>query len=58
MLPIDADKPLMQWTGPFKIEKKAVLNDFKIKFKGKSEVYHVNMLTKYAQNEEKPSQCH
>lgn len=47
MLPTDANKLLMQWKGPYKIEKKMGLNDFRIKIGGKSKVYHANMLKKY-----------
>ena len=47
MLPTDVNKLLMQWKGPFKIEKKMGPNDFKIRIDGKSKVYHANMLKKY-----------
>lgn len=53
MLPTDANKLLMQWKGPFKIEKKVGLNDFRIKIEGKSKVYHTNMLKKYTKRDEK-----
>ena len=53
MLPTDANKLLMQWKGPFKIEKKMGPNDFKIRIDGKSKVYHANMLKKYTKREEK-----
>ena len=53
MLPTDANKLLMQWKGPFKIEKKMTPNDFKIRIDGKSRVYHANMLKKYTKREEK-----
>ena len=53
MLPTDADKLLMQWKGPFRIEKKMGPNDFKIRINGKSKVYHANMLKKYTKREEK-----
>ena len=58
MLPTDANKLLMQWKGPFKIEKKMEPNDFKIIIDGKSKVYHASMLKKYTKREEKNnSQC-
>ena len=53
MLPTDANKLLMQWKGPFKIEKKMGPNDFKIRIDGKSKVYHANPLKKYTKREEK-----
>ncbi len=53
MLPTDANKLLMQWKGPFKIDKKVGTNDFRIKIGEKSKVYHANMLKKYTTREEK-----
>ena len=47
LLPTDHNKVLMQWKGPFKVESIVGRNDYKIKVKGKSKIYHINLLKKY-----------
>ena len=47
LLPTDQNKQLMQWKGPFKIESVVGRNDYKIKVKSKSKIYHINLLKKY-----------
>ena len=47
LLPTDHNKLLMQWKGPFKVESVVGRNDYKIKVKGKSKIYHINLLKKY-----------
>ena len=52
LLPTDHNKLLMQWKGPFEVSSVIGLNDYKVKVKGKEEVYHANLLKKYYEREE------
>lgn len=47
LLPTDHNKLLMQWQGPFRITEKVNPYDYKIKIRGKTKIYHGNMLKKY-----------
>ena len=52
LLPIDHNKLLMQWKGPFEVSAVVGLNDYKGKVKGKERVYHANLLKKYFARED------
>ena len=52
LLPTDHKKLLMQWKGPFEVSSVVGLNDYKVKVKGKENVYHANLLKKYFEREE------
>ena len=47
LLPTDANKLLMQWKGPFKIEAIVATNDYKVMINGKLKTYHTNLLKRY-----------
>jgi hypothetical protein len=47
LLPTDNNKLLMQWKGPFKVEKVMGKNDYGINVNGKVKTFHINMLKKY-----------
>jgi hypothetical protein len=47
MLPTNHNKLLMQWQGPFVVIAKVRENDYQIDLKGKSRMYHANMLKEY-----------
>ena len=49
--PTDQNKLLMQWRGPFIVESRVGLNDYRVMVRGKSKVYHANMLKKYVDRE-------
>jgi glycerophosphoryl diester phosphodiesterase len=51
LLPTESNKLLMHWQGPFTIEEKVRLNDYKVNVKGKNRTYHANMLKKYHKRE-------
>ena len=53
LLPTNNKKLLMQWKGPYKVEKVVNKNDYVIKTGAKSKVYHANLLRKYLMKEEK-----
>ena len=52
LLPIDNNKLLMQWKGPFEVSAVVGLNDYKVRVKGKERVYHANLLKKYFELED------
>ena len=52
LLPIDNNKLLMQWKGPFEVSSLVGLNDYKVKVKDKEKVYHANLLKTYFEREE------
>ena len=52
LLPTDNNKLLMQWKGPYDITEKVTNQDYRINMKGKSRLFHVNMLKRYIQREE------
>ena len=57
LLPTDTNKLLMQWRGPYLMEGKICLNDYRIRIKGKSKTYHINLLRRFydrGDSEEKP----
>ena len=47
LFPTSSNKLLMQWKGPFVIEKVVGQNDYYVKVKEKSKIYHVNLLKRY-----------
>ena len=49
MLPTDANKLLMSWRGPYKVEAVKGLNDYAVKIRGKAKIIHANMLKRYFQ---------
>ncbi len=51
LLPTDKNKLLMQWKGPFKVEKTVGTNDYGIQIDGKVKTFHANMLKKYIERE-------
>ena len=51
LLPTDHNKLLMQWKGPYDISEVVGLNDYKVKVKGKTKVYHANLLKKYLEQD-------
>ena len=53
LLPTNNNKLLMQWKGPYNVEKVVNKNDYAIKIGAKSKVYHANLLRKYLKKEEK-----
>ena len=52
LLPTDHNKLLIQWKGPFEVSSVVGVNDYKLKVKGKENVYHANLLKKYFEREE------
>ena len=52
LLPTDNNKLLMQWKGPFKVEEVMGVNDYKVRIRGKSKVYHANLLKKYIRRDD------
>ena len=55
MLPTDHNKLLLRWKGPYSIEDKVGLTDYRIKVGAKLRLFHVNMLKKYTERE--PMTC-
>ena len=55
MLPTDHNKLLLRWEGPYSIEKKVGLTDYRIKVGTRLRLFHVNMLKKYTERE--PMTC-
>ena len=55
MLPTDRNKLLLRWEGPYSIEKKVGLTDYRIKVGTRLRLFHVNMLKKYTERE--PMTC-
>ena len=51
LLPTDHNKLLMQWKGPYDVSEVVGLNDYKVKVKGKTKVYHANLLKKYLEQD-------
>ena len=45
--PTDSNKLIMQWKGPYQVEEKRGVNDYRINIRGKSKTYHINLLKKY-----------
>ncbi|KAL5018852.1 hypothetical protein ScPMuIL_004574 [Solemya velum] len=51
LLPINRNKLLAQWKGPFTVEEQTGPVDYRIKIRGKSKVFHVNMLKPWFERE-------
>nr|CAB3264540.1 uncharacterized protein K02A2.6-like [Phallusia mammillata] len=47
LLPTDNNKLLMQWKGPFVVQKKIGLSDYVLDVGGKNKICHINLLKKY-----------
>ena len=47
LLPADNNKLLMQWGGPFNVESLVGANDYRIKMRSETKMYHLNLLKKY-----------
>ena len=47
LLPTDNNKLLMQWKGPFDVDKIVAKNDYGINVNGKVKTYHINLLKQY-----------
>ena len=45
--PTSNNKLLMQWKGPFPVVEKVGPTDYRIEVKGRTKVYHINMLKQY-----------
>ena len=45
--PTDSNKLIVQWKGPYQVEAKRSVNDYRINVRGKSKTYHINLLKKY-----------
>lgn len=52
LLPTDNNKLLMQWKGPYDVTEKVTNQDYRINMKGRSRLFHANMLKRYIQREE------
>ena len=57
LLPTASNKLLMQWKGPFTIEKIVSTNDYGVNVNGKVKTFHINMLKKYLQREDTATAC-
>ena len=53
LLPTNNNKLLMQWKGPYNVEKIVNKNDYLIRMGINSKVYHANLLRKYLKNDER-----
>ena len=53
LLPTNNNNLLVQWKGPYNMEKVVNKNDYVIKIGAKSKVHHANLLRKYLKKEEK-----
>ena len=53
LLQTNNNKLLMQWKGPYNVDKVVNKNDYTIKIGAKSKLYHANLLRKYLKKEEK-----
>jgi hypothetical protein len=54
LLPTDQNKLLMQWKGPYVIDRAVGINDYKVRIGTKQKTFHVNMLKKYVERDEVP----
>ena len=52
----DNNKLLMHWQGPYKVIARENENDYRIEMKGKSRLYHVNMLKEYTERVDKTNE--
>ncbi len=52
LLPTNKNKLLLQWKGPFVIEEKFGIGNYRIRVGDKLKTYHANMLKKYVEREE------
>ena len=51
LLPMQNNKLLMKWQGPFVIKEKVGSLDYRIEINGKRKTYHVNLLKKYVERD-------
>lgn len=54
LLPTDNNKLLMQWKGPYEIQEKVGMCDYRINVHGQLKIYHANMLKEYIEREGTP----
>ena len=47
LLSTERNKLLMQWRGPYTVESRVGVNDYRLKIGSKTKTYHVNMLKQY-----------
>ena len=52
LLPLESNKLLLQWKGPFHVSERKCLNDYAIDFNGKRKVFYINMLKWFYSREE------
>jgi hypothetical protein len=50
LLPTESNKLLMTWSGPFRVSE-CLHPDYRIEMKGKSKIFHANMLKRYLRRE-------
>jgi hypothetical protein len=50
LLPTESNKLLMTWSGPFRVSE-CLHPDYRIERKGKSKIFHANMLKRYLRRE-------
>ena len=47
LFPTESNKLLMQWRGPYTVERRVEANNYRMKMVSKTERYHMNMWKKY-----------
>ena len=52
LLPIDKNKLLMGWKGPYEVVEKLSPLDYRIRISGKEKSFHINMLKQYVERED------
>ena len=52
LLPTDHKKLLLQWKGPYEVTEVVGQCDYKVSVKGKSKIYHTNLLKQYEERHE------
>jgi hypothetical protein len=52
LLPEKQNKLEMSWQGPYEVQEKIGLNDYRINRKGKSQIFHANMLKRFYDDQE------
>ena len=57
LLPIDSNKLLLQWKGPYEVVEVVNRMDYKIDVNGVVSTYHANMLKQYVERPNEPSHC-
>ena len=52
LLPTDKNKLLMQWKGPYPVEEKVGICDYRVNVNGRLKMYHSNLLKEYVARQE------